>query len=208
VNQVNAGQTVYYFTELVGLQGHTITHKWQRNGAFQLGLQFPVGAERWRVHSSKTIAPTLTGTWTVTVQNDDGQILRQDTLQVNPAVTPALPATAPLTTNTSNPTNTIQHNPTPTTTSSNTLTPVIPAPNQPLTSIPPAIQKAAEEKKLVNKTNSTNSTTTNTTSNSNVSKSDTAKTSTNIDTNAKEHASWDKPAADSSAKPVWETLNR
>ncbi|MGL4185913.1 MAG: DUF2914 domain-containing protein [Thiotrichaceae bacterium] len=190
VTQVNAGQTVYYFTELMGLQGHTITHKWQRNGVFQLGLQFPVGAERWRVHSSKTIAPNLTGIWTVSVQNDDGQILRQDTLQVLPALAsaPTPPSATPV-------------NP-----------PVIPAPSQPLTPIPAGIQKAAEDKKLLGSTPSTSAT--NTTSNtqstnvSNSPQSEANKTTTNLDTAAKDHASWDKPSTDSTTKPMWETLNR
>lgn len=92
--RISAGQQVYYFTELVGLQGHVVTHRWEKDGAFQLGLQFPVGAERWRVHSNKNIATDLPGTWTVTVQNDDGSILKQDTLVVDP-VMPATPATPP-----------------------------------------------------------------------------------------------------------------
>ena len=105
--RISAGQTVYYFTELVGLQGHVITHRWEKDGAFQLGLQFPVGGQRWRVHSSKTITPDLPGTWTVTVQNDDGTVLRQDTLVVDPIIPtdnatpttiapPAAPVSAPI----------------------------------------------------------------------------------------------------------------
>lgn len=105
--RISAGQTVYYFTELVGLQGHVITHRWEKDGAFQLGLQFPVGGQRWRVHSSKTITPDLPGTWTVTVQNDDGTVLRQDTLVVDPIIPtdsvasttlapPAAPVPAPI----------------------------------------------------------------------------------------------------------------
>lgn len=105
LTQTNAGQQVYYFTELTGLQGHVITHKWERDGAFQLGLQFPVSSSPWRVNSSKSISPNLPGTWTVTVQNDDGSILRRDTLLVNP------------------------------------VQPVIPAPAQPLTNIPPELQR-------------------------------------------------------------------
>lgn len=97
LTRISAGQQVYYFTELNGLQGRVITHKWERDGAFQLGLQFPVGGNPWRVNSSKSISPNLPGTWTVTVQNDDGSILRQDTLLVDP-VQPVIPPPAqPLT---------------------------------------------------------------------------------------------------------------
>ncbi|WGZ93747.1 MAG: DUF2914 domain-containing protein [Candidatus Thiothrix putei] len=95
VTRISAGQTVYYFTELVGLQGRVITHRWEKDGTFQLGLQFPVGGQRWRVHSNKTIPPTLPGTWTVTVLNDDGSTLRQDTLIVDP-ITPSEPTPTPV----------------------------------------------------------------------------------------------------------------
>ncbi len=115
--RISAGQEVYYFTELTGLQGHVITHRWEKDGAFQLGLQFPVGGQRWRVHSSKNITANLPGTWTVTVQNDDGAILRQDTLVVDPVMPAA--SVAPTV----------------------SAAPVIPPPAQPLTNIPPELQK-------------------------------------------------------------------
>ncbi|WP_051543249.1 DUF2914 domain-containing protein [Thiothrix lacustris] len=89
---ISAGQTVYYFTELVGLQGHVITHRWEKDGELQLGLQFPVGGQRWRVHSSKTISPNLPGKWTVIVQDSDGSVLHQDTLIVEPIIPAAVPA--------------------------------------------------------------------------------------------------------------------
>jgi hypothetical protein len=131
---------VYYFTELVGLQGHVITHRWEKDGAFQLGLQFPVGGQRWRVHSSKMMTPNLPGTWTVTVQNDDGTTLRQDTLVVDPIMPtePAIPAAAPLAPTTA-PITPVPVTPAPT-------TPAIPAPAQPLTAIPPDIRKEAAER--------------------------------------------------------------
>ncbi len=94
LERISAGQQVYYFTEVTGLQGHVITHKWERDGAFQLGLQFPIAGSPWRVNSSKSISPNLPGTWTVTVQNDDGSILSQETLIVDPLIpAPAQPLT-------------------------------------------------------------------------------------------------------------------
>jgi hypothetical protein len=72
------------------------------------------------------MTPNLPGTWTVTVQNDDGTTLRQDTLVVDPIMPaePAIPAVAPLA----------------------PVTPAIPAPAQPLTAIPPDIRKEAAER--------------------------------------------------------------
>jgi Tfp pilus assembly protein FimV len=124
LTHIQAGQQVYYFTELSGLQGRVITHKWEKDGAFQLGMQFPVGGERWRVQSSKSISPTMAGVWTVTVLNEDGTILKQDTLLVDPSVaapassptepaTPAVPTPAPAPTSTTVPSPTIAYPPTP-----------------------------------------------------------------------------------------------
>lgn len=86
LTRISAGQAVYYFTELSGLQGHVVTHRWEKDGTFQLSIQFPIGAERWRVHSSKNITNDMPGIWTVSVQNDDGTVLKQDTLIVDPVL--------------------------------------------------------------------------------------------------------------------------
>lgn len=139
LTHIRAGQQIYYFTELVGLQGHVINHKWERNGAFQLGLQFPVSGSPWRVNSSKNISVNLPGVWTVTVQNDDGSILRRDTLVVDPAMQaptamPAAPAVQPPPT--IQPAPAVQPPP-----SVLQTTPVIPPPAQPLTPIPPELQR-------------------------------------------------------------------
>ena len=93
LSRITAGQNIHYFTELLNLQGRVITHRWEKDGAFQLGLQFPVGGQRWRVHSNKMIAPNLPGVWKVSVLNDDGSVLHQDTLMVE-AVAAVEPVTA------------------------------------------------------------------------------------------------------------------
>lgn len=154
LTQINAGQQVYYFTELIGLQGHVITHKWERDGTFQLGLQFPVGSSPWRVNSSKNISPNLPGTWTVTVQNDDGSVLRSDTLIVNP------------------------------------VQPVIPPPAQPLTSIPPALQRQPATRPADMPT------TDNQTTNTSATLDDTADQNKPVDSET------------NTGKPIWETLSR
>lgn len=82
LSTAQTGQTINYFSELKGLQGHVITHHWEHNGQFKLGMQFPVNGQRWRVHSSKTLHNNTAGTWTVSVVNDDGSVLKKDTLTV------------------------------------------------------------------------------------------------------------------------------
>jgi len=115
LTRITAGQQMYYFTELTGLQGRVVNHRWERDGSFQLGLQFPVTGSPWRVHSSKNIPANLPGTWTVTVQNDDGTILKRETLIVEPSA-----ANAPA--------------------------PIVPPPAQPLTAIPPDLQRQPAER--------------------------------------------------------------
>lgn len=140
ITRIAAGQQVHYFTELVGLQGRVINHRWERDGTFQLGLQFPVTGSPWRVHSSKTISPNLPGTWTVTVQNDDGTVLRRDTLIVDPAVpnTALAPVASPTTPNATPAPMTPPTTPnaTPVPIANTPAAPVIPPPAQPLTTIP------------------------------------------------------------------------
>lgn len=149
LTRVNAGQTLYYFTELGGLQEHVITHRWEYNGKFQLGMQFPVGGERWRVQSSKSITPNMVGTWTVTVINDNGQVLRQDTLQVDPVAAP-VPAPVPLTPPPQPivpliPIAVPNHN-TPVIPANPPSLPNIPAPAAPLTKIPAELEKAPAQR--------------------------------------------------------------
>lgn len=82
LSTIQTGQAVNYFSELKGLKGRVITHRWDHEGQFKLGLQFPVNGQRWRVHSSKTLHADAVGAWTVSVINDDGTVLKKDTLVV------------------------------------------------------------------------------------------------------------------------------
>ena len=71
---------LYFFTELKGMAGQTITHRWIRNGQTMAEVKFNVGAPRWRVWSSKTLLSHWTGPWEVQVLNDLGQIVYRETL--------------------------------------------------------------------------------------------------------------------------------
>ncbi len=66
---------VYFFTELVGMAGKTVTHKWSHDGTAMGDVAISVGADRWRCYSTKTLAAGMTGTWTVTVVDDAGTTL-------------------------------------------------------------------------------------------------------------------------------------
>ena len=64
--------SIYYFTELMGLQGRTVSHRWEYAGRVMSEIPFEVGGQRWRVFSKKTLNPAMTGKWTVVVVDQSG----------------------------------------------------------------------------------------------------------------------------------------
>jgi len=74
----NTVSNVYFFTELLGLNGHTITHRWEYNRKIMAEVSFNVGADRWRTWSSKNILPNWTGTWKVSILDEGGNVIEQN----------------------------------------------------------------------------------------------------------------------------------
>lgn len=72
---------VFFFTELVNLNGKTVTHRWSYKGEVVYTKDFKVGANRWRVWTAKTITPYAGGTVVVQVLVD-GQAYTQETIRV------------------------------------------------------------------------------------------------------------------------------
>jgi len=69
---------VYFFTELLGLNEHTIIHRWEYNGKVMAEIPFNIAANRWRTWSSKNILPGWTGIWTVSVIDEGGNVIEQN----------------------------------------------------------------------------------------------------------------------------------
>lgn len=97
-------EEVLYFTELRGLGGRTVTHRWQLDGALQAEVPFEVGGPRWRVYSSKQLDPEASGRWSVEVVDEDGRVLRDDAIgyrvagsesSASESAAPAAPSDAP-----------------------------------------------------------------------------------------------------------------
>jgi len=74
----NDARRIVYFTEIRGMAGKTIIHRWKFDGQVKGEVAFDVGADRWRVHSSKQLDPSWLGVWTVTVVDVDGNTLSED----------------------------------------------------------------------------------------------------------------------------------
>jgi len=66
---------VVLYTELRGLAGETISHRWERDGQTIAVMPFQVRGDRWRVHSSKRLTPDLRGSWRVVVTDSHGATL-------------------------------------------------------------------------------------------------------------------------------------
>jgi len=79
---------VYFFTELMGLNEHTIIHRWEYNGQVFAEISFQVGGNRWRTWSSKNLLPSWTGKWQVSVLDEGGNIIEQSGFEYTAPVEP------------------------------------------------------------------------------------------------------------------------
>lgn len=83
VDVVSTG-SVYYFTELSGLEGATIRHRWLYQGEVMADVEFQVGGPRWRVWSKKSLLPRWSGQWTVSVVDGNGVVIQSETVEYRP----------------------------------------------------------------------------------------------------------------------------
>jgi len=87
---------IVFFTELKDLANQKVTHRWEYNGKVMSEISFDVGGDRWRVFSSKTLDPSWTGEWKVSVLDGNGSTLSANTFTyetAKPAI--AAPAATP-----------------------------------------------------------------------------------------------------------------
>ena len=67
--QGQAVRQLYFFTDVRGMNGQTVTHRWQHEGQVVAEVSFDISGERWRVFSSKNLLPTMIGQWEVIVMD-------------------------------------------------------------------------------------------------------------------------------------------
>ena len=73
IEQVPAGaERVVFFTELRGLEGREVIHKWTLNGHPGVVREMNVGGPRWRAWSIHPVTEELEGTFQVEVLDDTG----------------------------------------------------------------------------------------------------------------------------------------
>ena len=83
VDSINstAYSSISFFTELNDMSGHNVTHQWTFNNEVMFEKTFEVKGPRWRVWTSKNLAPELTGPWTVNVLDDNRAVLSSRTFE-------------------------------------------------------------------------------------------------------------------------------
>jgi len=74
----NDTSQIHFHTEFSGLEGHTLTHVWERDGVEMARVPIVVGGSRWRVYSSKNLDPSWLGEWKVSVVDDEGRVLHSE----------------------------------------------------------------------------------------------------------------------------------
>ena len=72
----NDVRRIYFFTELRGMQGQTVYHRWEYNGEVVATMKFEVKGPRWRVFSVRDLDPLALGRWTVVVTDEKGWPLK------------------------------------------------------------------------------------------------------------------------------------
>lgn len=75
----NDQRRIVYFTEIHGMAGQTVTHRWEYNGKIVLEKTHEVGSSRWRAYTSKTLDPAWVGEWKASVVDAAGGTLSVST---------------------------------------------------------------------------------------------------------------------------------
>lgn len=87
-NLTNEKGQVKFFTELRDMSGQTAVHRWEYEGKVVAEVEFNVKGPRWRVWSSKSLAPQWTGDWKVSVVNGAGEVISEKNLSYDVAAAP------------------------------------------------------------------------------------------------------------------------
>jgi len=75
---------VYYYGELIGLAGQTVTHRWSLEGKQMQEVPIKVTGSRQPAWSRIDMRPQWTGNWTVTVISAKGEVVDRRNFAYNP----------------------------------------------------------------------------------------------------------------------------
>ena len=69
---------IFYFTEVRGMTGETLIHRWERSGGLVIEVPLVIGGPRWRTYSTKQLDSGSLGDWTVSAIDASGRVLSSD----------------------------------------------------------------------------------------------------------------------------------
>jgi len=75
----NDVRKIFLYSDLRGMQGQTVTHRWVYDGKTVAEVPFEVRGPRWRVWSSKDLFEDWIGDWTVEIVNGEGEVVASET---------------------------------------------------------------------------------------------------------------------------------
>ncbi|UCC13949.1 MAG: DUF2914 domain-containing protein, partial [Gammaproteobacteria bacterium] len=76
---------LFYFTEIRGMTGSSVMHRWTWNGQTVSEKTFAIGGERWRIFSSRSLGGGDAGRWRTSVLDATGGEIHAIELQVEEA---------------------------------------------------------------------------------------------------------------------------
>lgn len=76
--------SLYLFSEINGLSGQGIHHRWFYKNQLMMDISHTLGAERWRCFSRKSFNKKLLGQWRVDITDQHGKLLHQQSFKLQP----------------------------------------------------------------------------------------------------------------------------
>lgn len=77
------GRTIYFFTELRGLSGRTVLHRWELNGRVVQERQLKPTSQSWRAYTALSLTSGMSGSWRVaTIDAATGRTLAEQRFRV------------------------------------------------------------------------------------------------------------------------------
>jgi hypothetical protein len=80
----NPHQAVSFFTELIDMQGQTVTHRWTYRGAVEYQVSFKINGPKWRFWSTHVLPADKPGTWQVELIDEGNKVLQTSRLNYQP----------------------------------------------------------------------------------------------------------------------------
>lgn len=75
---------VYFYSELLDLQGQTVTHRWSLEGRMMQKVPIAVTSPRQTAWSKSVMQPEWAGNWAVDVVDQNGKVLNRSNFAYNP----------------------------------------------------------------------------------------------------------------------------